>query len=130
MKARCFLLGTKVPAGSVSLVSGFINPRRACAARVTGLSVSVSAVKRLTFASVRLEKATTYSTGNEGQNICGDFSEAAPLERSSTYCIVRLPGHFYLRKTRMRIYVYHVVNTRYHFLPCVAGRRRFSWRVS
>ena len=30
------------------------------------------------------ENSLTYSTGNGGQNICGVFSETAPLQRSST----------------------------------------------
>ena len=35
-------------------------------------------------ASVRPENAVTYSAGDEGQKICGVFSETAPLQRSST----------------------------------------------
>ena len=68
----------------------FINPRRACAARVTVvgsvcqsvcLSVCVSVKSHLTYgASVRPENAVTYSAGNEGQKICGVFSENAPLQ--------------------------------------------------
>ena len=67
-----------------------INPRRACAARVTVVvrvcvCVCVSVKSKLTSgASVRPETSVTYSTGNEGQKICGDFSETAPLRRSST----------------------------------------------
>ena len=67
-----------------------INPRRACAARVTVvgsvclsvcLSVCVSVKSHLTYgASVRPENAVTYSAGNEGQKICGVFSENAPLQ--------------------------------------------------
>ena len=69
---------------------GIINPRRACAARVTGLSVCLSVKSHLTYgASVRLENAVTYSAGNEGQKICGVFSETAPLQRSSTPSVVR-----------------------------------------
>ena len=67
-----------------------VNPRRACAARVTVvvmsvclsvcLSVCVSVKSHLTYgASVRPENAVTYSAGNEGQKICGVFSENAPL---------------------------------------------------
>ena len=71
----------------------FINPRRACAARVTVLgSVSVC-VSHLTYgASVRPENAVTYLAGNEGQKICGDLSKttafksyAAKHERKSQY---------------------------------------------
>ena len=66
--------------------SNIINPRRACAARVTVvgsvcLCVCVSVKSHLTYgASVRPENAVTYSAGNEGQNICGVFSENAPLQ--------------------------------------------------
>ena len=50
----------------------------------------VSVKSHLTYgASVRPENAVTYSAGNEGQNICGVFSETAPLQRSSTPSIVR-----------------------------------------
>ena len=79
------------PAGRRSV----INPRRACAARVTVvgsvcLSVCVSVKSHLTYgASVRPENAVTYSAGNEGQKICGVFSETAPLQRSSTPSVVR-----------------------------------------
>ena len=34
-------------------------------------------------ASVRRENAATHSAGNEGQKICGDFSDTAPLLRWS-----------------------------------------------
>ena len=70
------------------------NPRRACAARVTvvgSVCVCVSVKSHLTYgASVRPENAVTYSAGNEGQKICGVFSETAPLQRSSTPSVVRL----------------------------------------
>ena len=79
--------------------SVLINPRRACAARVTVVSwvclsvclcVCVSVKSHLTYgASVRPENAVTYSAGNEGQKICGVFSETAPLPRSSTPSVVR-----------------------------------------
>ena len=35
-------------------------------------------------ASVRPENTLTYSADNEGQKICGVFSESSPLQRSST----------------------------------------------
>ena len=92
-----------------------INPRRACAARVTVfgsvcqsvcLSVCVSVKSHLTYgASVRPENAVTYSAGNEGQNICGVFSENAPLQSWSGSSIVRLMRSrpfLSLRKMRMR----------------------------
>ena len=72
-----------------------INPRRACAARVTVVGsvcvcVCVSVKSHLTYgASVRPENAVTYSAGNEGKKICGVFSETAPLQRSSTPSVVR-----------------------------------------
>ena len=57
-----------------------------------GLSVCVcvSVKSHLTYgASVRPENAVTYSAGNEGQKVCGVFSETAPLQRSSTPSVVR-----------------------------------------
>ena len=73
-----------------------INPRRACAVRVTVVGsvcvcvcVCLSVKQHLTYgASVRPENAVTYSAGNEGQKFCGVFSETAPLQRSCTSCIV------------------------------------------
>ena len=76
-----------------------VNPRRACAARVTVvvlcvcLSVCLSVKSHLTYgASVRPENAVTYSAGNEGQKICGDLPEttsfksySAKHERKSQY---------------------------------------------
>ena len=54
------------------------------------LCVCVSVKSHLTYgASVRPENAVTYSAGNEGQKICGVFSETAPLQRSSTPSAVR-----------------------------------------
>ena len=42
------------------------------------LSVCLSGKSHHTYgASVRAAKAVTYSAGNEGHNICGDFSENA-----------------------------------------------------
>ena len=75
-------------------------------------------------ASVRPENAVTYSAGNEGQKICGIFSETAPLQRSSTPSV---DGHtysrpFFLRKAaRMRIIVFTTcdggVDRSGHFFP-------------
>ena len=59
--------------------------------------VCVSVKSHLTYgASVRPENAVTYSAGNEGQKICGVFSETAPLQRSSTPSVtaMRTVGHF------------------------------------
>ena len=56
-------------------------PRRACAARVTVVGSVCLCKSHLTYgASVRPENAVTYSVGNEGQKICGVFSENAPLQ--------------------------------------------------
>ena len=41
-------------------------------------------------ASVHPENDTTYSTGNEGQKICVDFSETVALQGYTTSCIVWL----------------------------------------
>ena len=55
-----------------------INPRRACAARVTVVgSVCVCVRYHLTN---RPANDTTYLTGNEGQIFCVVFSENAPLQ--------------------------------------------------
>ena len=56
-------------------------------------------------ASVRRENAAIYSAGNEGQKMCGIFSETAPLQRSSA---PSFDGHtsgrpFFLQITCMRI---------------------------
>ena len=60
-----------------------INPRRACAARVTvvgSVCVCVS-TKHLTYRMfIRPTNDTTYLTANEDQKICGVFSENAPLQ--------------------------------------------------
>ena len=69
-----------------------VNPRRVCAARVTVvvLCVCQSVKSHLTSgATVRPENAVTYSARDEGQKICGVFSETAPLQRSSTPSVVR-----------------------------------------
>ena len=74
-----------------------VNPRRACAARVTVvvavcLCVCLSLKSHLTLAGcLHLENAATYSAGDEGQNICGVFSETVSFQSYDTSCIVRLP---------------------------------------
>ena len=71
-----------------------INTRRGCAARVTVVVVSVclSVKSNLTSgASDRRENATKYSACNEGQNICGVFSETVSFQSYGTSCFVRLP---------------------------------------
>ena len=60
-----------------------------CSCRVC-VCVCLSVKSHLTSgASVRPENAVTYSAGDEGQKICGVFSETAPLPRSSTPSVVR-----------------------------------------
>ena len=91
-----------------------INPRRACAARVTVvgfsvcLSVCLSVKSHLTYgAYVRPENAVTYSAGNEGQKICGDLPETtafksytAKHERKSQYAnFSDIPAVSFLRLT-------------------------------
>ena len=77
------------------------------AQRGLGLCVCLSVKQHLTYgASVRPENAVTYSAGNEGQKICGVFSETAPLQRSSTPSVVRLMRSrpfLSLLKMRMRM---------------------------
>ena len=72
------------------------------------MSVCLSVKSHLTYgASVRSENAVTYSAGNEGQKICGVFSEDAPLLRSSGVAVVfhtfRWPFFFIAKAVRMRI---------------------------
>ena len=65
----------------MSLLRGvLINPRRACAAKVTVVgSVCVSVTQHLTSRTfVCLAIGTTYSTGSEGQKVSVVFSENAP----------------------------------------------------
>ena len=61
-----------------------INPRRACAARVTVvvvlvcLSVILSVMRELTSPVIeRVKNKLTYPAADEGQKICGIFSETA-----------------------------------------------------
>ena len=76
---------------SSHILGTFINPQRACAARVTVVGFVCPSVKaHLTSrTSVCPEIDVTNSTGSEGQNICGVFFETAPLWRSSTPSVVR-----------------------------------------
>ena len=39
-------------------------------------------------ASVRPKNSVTYSTGNKGQKMCGDFFETAPLQRYTASCAI------------------------------------------
>ena len=58
----CTLYTSRIPYGGLSGIKQFINPRRACAARVTVVGcVCVSVKSHLTYgASVRPENAVTY----------------------------------------------------------------------
>ena len=71
-----------------------MNPRHARAARVTAsvcVCVCVSISQHLmSGVSVHFENTVTYSMGSEGQNDQGNFSEPAPLQRSSTSYIAWL----------------------------------------
>ena len=66
-----------------------INPRHACAARVTVVgSVCVSVKSHLTSrASVRPETSVTYSAGNGGKKICRVFSETASFKSYGVICL-------------------------------------------
>ena len=82
-----------------------INPRHACATRVTVLGsvcvcvcvyvcvcvcVCVPVNRDLTSGvSVCPENDIMYSMGNEDENNCVNFSETAPLQRYTASCIVR-----------------------------------------
>ena len=70
--------------------SAIPNPWRACPARVVVcLSVCLSVKPHSTpGASVCPETDVTYSTSNDGQNICGVLSETASLQRSSTPSVI------------------------------------------
>ena len=52
-------------------------------------------------ASVRPENDITYSMGNEGQNVCVDFSETTSLQRYTTSCIVGYPWSWPFLKPHM-----------------------------
>ena len=76
-----------------------------CSCRVC---VCLSVKSHLTSgASVRPENAVTYSVGDEGQKICGVFSETAPLQRYGTCSLYRYPCSrpFLLRGKRACAYL-------------------------
>ena len=82
--------------------SVIINPRRACAARVTVVGsvcvcVCVSVTLHLTSRmSVRLKNDTIYLTGTEGQKIRAVFSKTASFERYGVICVSRQRARPYL----------------------------------
>ena len=77
-----------------------INPRRACAARVTvvgSVRVCVSVTLHLTSRmSVRLKNDTIYLMGTEGQKIRAVFSKTASFERYGVICVSRQRARPYL----------------------------------
>ena len=94
-----------------------------------GLSVCVSVKSHLTYgASVRPENAVTYSAGNEGQKICGVFSEKAPLLRSSGVAVVfhtfRWPFFFIAKVVRMRIGIYSYALQNRRGIPSLPNDRQ------
>ena len=97
-----------------------INPRHACARiMIVAVSVCVCVSVKSHFtsgASARRENAATYLAGNEGQIICGIFSENVQLQRSSA---TSLDGHssgrpFFLQRTRMCIVGTRVLDKTVH----------------
>ena len=76
-------------------------------------------------ASVHPENAVMHSAGNEGQNICGVFSENAPLQRLSTPSLgwPYIRSAIFLQITRMRIVHTEVRNVMFELhaisSPCI-----------
>ena len=66
-------------------------------------------------ASVRPENTVVYSVGNGGQNICGVFSETAPLQRSSTSPLkaIHTVSHFPADSVHAHCGIFHVVAPRF-----------------
>ena len=59
-------------------MNALINPRRACAARSSCVSVILSVMRELTSPVIeRVKNKLTYPAADEGQKICGIFSETA-----------------------------------------------------
>ena len=88
-----------------------------------GLCVCLSVKSHLTYkTSVRPENAVTYSAGNEGQKICGVFSENAPLLRSNGVTVVfhtfRWPFFFIAKVVRMRIGIHNACRTAGEYPAC------------
>ena len=94
------------------------------------LSVCVSVKSHLTYgASVRPENAVTYSAGNEGQKICGVFSETAPLQRSSTPSVVRPCVQSAIFPCVFLVYAHAYFSTRAFLDTRMIHRRGFSTLV-
>ena len=67
------------------------------------LCVCLSVKSHLTSgAFVRPDNSATYSAANEGQKICGVFSETALFQSYGTSCIVRLPCSLPFSQCRIR----------------------------
>ena len=84
-----------------------INPRRACAARVTSwglctsyvsvcVCLSVYTLHLTSRMSVRLKNDTIYLTGTGGQKIRAVFSKTASFERYGVICVSRQRARPYL----------------------------------
>ena len=113
------------------------------------MSVCLSVKSHLTSgASVRPEIDIMYTTSNEGQKICGIFSETALLRRSSSlrHTAICIGGHFShtcIILMSMRIPVHHAEGlhfSAFHLLQlyiayigiCVPGRMQgklFEWKL-
>ena len=91
---------------------------------VVGLCVCLSVKSHLTSgSSVHPENTVTYSADNEGQKICGFFSETAPFQRSSTLKAIHMVGHFPVDSAHAH-YMHMVAPRVLHFsafIVCVKG---------
>ena len=104
-----------------------INPRRACATRITVvgsvcLSVSQSVSPLMQYSPLEhlfvLKTIPTYSAGNDGQNVCRIFLETVSLRSYGTFCSVWLSayGHFSS--------LWGTVHTQNNKVTCVMYRKR------
>ena len=107
-------------------LSTVINPRHTCTARVMVVAVSVCLSVCLSMCPLShisplellfvVRMPATYSAGNEGQSICGIFSENVLLQRLST---PSLDGHtsgrpFFVQRTCMGIMDKQVLDKTVH----------------
>ena len=121
-----------------------INPQRACTARVTVVVVSVCVCVCVCLlikshlileVSLRPENAVMYSVGNEGQKICGVFSDTVSFQRYCTCCIVRPQCSRPLSLWEIRACASKMLRWQWGGVWSVEPRRdyhqlslRFSWR--
>ena len=72
----------RLPARAQVLDRGRVNPRRACAARVTvlGLSVCLSLLQLASRTFIRLKNDTTYLAGHVDGHVRTNLSEYSPLQ--------------------------------------------------